>query len=65
MKAVTVSQKTAYTVTDIDDGIYADAEGHIYFTKDIAREIARELRTMYAPANGRTIKMVVTVRSTD
>ena len=60
MKAITRLQKTGYWVTAEDGGSYTDEAGHMWFSKPLARQIARDLRTWYEQGNRTTIKEVVT-----
>jgi hypothetical protein len=59
LRPVTRQQKTGYYVTT-DDGMYADAQGHVWFSKDIARDLAHRLGGWYDQGNRTTIKVVVT-----
>ena len=65
MTAIVKLQKTGYYVT-YDNGrfdeTYTDDAGHMWFSKAIAREIARELGGMYYDGSKTTIKEVVVVR---
>jgi len=60
MKAIVKQQKTGYYVQDADGKGYQDAEGHGWFSKAVARDIARELGGMYYDGNKTTVKQVVT-----
>jgi len=60
MKAIVKQQKTGYYVTYGEyDATYLDDEGHMWFSKAIAREHAIRLRGMYYDGNRSMIKMVV------
>jgi len=59
MKAITRLQKTGYWVTAEDGGSYTDEAGHMWFSKPLARQIARDLRTWYEQGNRTTVKEVV------
>lgn len=54
-------QKTGYYVQDADGKGYQE-NGHGWFSKAIAREIARELGGMYYDGNRSTVKEVVVTR---
>lgn len=62
MKAIVKLQKTGYYVTyasgDVD-ATYLDAEGHMWFSKAIARQHAMNVRGMYFNGNRSTVKEVV------
>lgn len=60
MTAIVKLQKTGYYVTYGEfDQSYRDAEGHSWFSKELARQIAREQGGMYFDGNRTTIKEVV------
>jgi len=60
MKAIVKQQKTGYYVTCGEfDATYRDDEGHMWFSKAIAREHAMKVRGMYYDGNRSTIKEVV------
>ena len=65
MTAITEQRKTAWYLMVLDertgfDTYHRDAEGHIYFSDQVARQIARGLRTMPIKSGGNSIKTVVT-----
>ena len=62
MTAIIKLQKTGYYVTISDsryDQTYIDAEGHSWFSKALARQIAKDSGGMYYDGNRSTIKEVV------
>jgi hypothetical protein len=60
MKAIIKLQKTGYYVLDANDGTCRDGEGHMWFSKPLARELARKVGGMYFDGSKTTIKEVVT-----
>lgn len=52
-------QKTGYYVTSPDGSMYRDGTGKIWFSKDIARQLAREIGGWYEQGSRITIKEVV------
>lgn len=58
--AIVKLQKTGYYVTDADGDPYTDPDGHSWFARDIARDIARRLGGWYEQGSRTTIKEVVT-----
>lgn len=59
MKAITRLQKTGYYLTTEDGGSYRDATGHTWFSKALARQLARQTGGMFYDGNHTTIKEVV------
>jgi hypothetical protein len=53
MKAVTELRKTGwYLIIDEDGTHYTDDEGHMWFSKDIARDLGRQFRVMALSSSG-------------
>jgi hypothetical protein len=60
MQATTELRKAGWYVTSADGDIYSDDDGHMWFAKDIALTLARNLEGMYQPGPSSTVKTVVT-----
>jgi hypothetical protein len=58
--AITELRKTGYYVTHGDDSTYRDAGGHMWFSKELARNAARAIGGMYHDGSKTTVKEVVT-----
>jgi hypothetical protein len=60
MEAITTVRKAGWYVTHADGDVYTDLDGHMWFTKELARQHAIVLGGMYQPGPSGTIKTVVT-----
>lgn len=59
-RAVIEQRRTGYYITQSDGNIYADAEGHTWFSQGLARDIRRAINgTWFEQGNRTTIKDVV------
>lgn len=60
MAAIVEQRKTGYYVTLPDGSFFADADGHMWFSRSLAAELARERGGWYEQGQRGTIKDVVT-----
>jgi hypothetical protein len=58
-KALTEQRKTGYYVTMKDSSLYSDEDGHTWFSKSIAAELARTVGAWHEVGNRNTVKNVV------
>lgn len=59
-RAILAIRPTAYYITLPDGEFWTDAEGHMWFSKTVARETAPRVGGHYQQSTTRSLKQVVT-----